>query len=246
MVEEILIQNGTAVGVRLANGEEHFAKAVVSNATIWDTFGTLVKDKRYRIDESKFEISPSWFQLHLGVDASIFPEGFQVHHIIVEDWKTYRELGGTIRFSAPSLIDRTCAPDGKQVLHVFTTSAMTQWNKRYPKDEQYEAEKEKAAEALVKRTEKILPNLASAIERSYIATPLTHKRYLKRHLGSYGPLLKKGQIVLQKPQNSTPIKNLYAVGDSCFPGQGVIAVTYSGVSCVHLLCRKFKLPTPYL
>ncbi len=245
-VEEILVRNGRALGVRLANGDEHYAKAVVSNATIWDTFGYLVKDERYRIDDSKFEISPSWFQLHLGVDASVFPEGFHVHHIIVEDWKTYRELGGTIRFSAPSLLDRTCAPEGKHTLHVFTTSTVDEWKKRYPKDEEYEAAKARAAEALIRRTEKILPNLSSAIERSYIATPLTHKRYLKRYRGSYGPLLKKGQILLQKPQNSTPIKNLYAVGDSCFPGQGVIAVTYSGISCVHLLCRKFGLPVEYL
>lgn len=240
-VEEILLRNGRAVGVRLANGEEHYAKAIVSNATIWDTFGSLVKDERYRVDASKFDVSPSWFQLHLGVDASIFPEGFNVHHIIVEDWKTYRELGGTIRLSAPSLLDRSCAPEGKHVLHVFTTSTVDEWRKRYPKDAEYEAAKARAAEALIRRTEKILPGLSSAIDRCYAATPLTHKRYLRRYRGSYGPLLKSGQIVLQKPQNSTPVKNLYAVGDSCFPGQGVIAVTYSGVSCAHLICRKFGL-----
>ncbi|KER09170.1 MAG: amine oxidase [[Candidatus Thermochlorobacteriaceae] bacterium GBChlB] len=245
-VDEILMKNGSAVGVRLQNGEEHFAKAIVSNATIWDTFGNLVKDDRYKVDESRFEVAPSWFQLHLGVDARIFPEGFHVHHIIVEDWNTYRDIGGTIRFSAPSLLDRTCAPDGKHVLHVFTTGVAEQWNKRFPKDPDYEAMKQRYADDLIRRTEKILPGLSGAIELQYIATPLTHKRYLKRYLGSYGPLLKKGQIVLQKPQNSTPVKNLYAVGDSCFPGQGVIAVTYSGVSCAHLISKKFGLKFEYL
>jgi prolycopene isomerase len=240
-VDEVIIRGGKAVGVRLANGDEHYAKSIVSNATIWDTFGNLVKDPQYKVDESKFEISPSWFQLHLGVDAKIFPEGFHVHHIIVEDWNTYRNLGGTIRFSAPSLLDRTCAPDGKHVLHVFTTSTTDKWNKRFPKDPDYEAVKAEEADKLIRRTEQILPNLSGAVDLKYIATPLTHKRYLRRHLGSYGPLLKKGQIVLQKPQNSTPVKNLYAVGDSCFPGQGVIAVTYSGVACAHLLCKKFGI-----
>ncbi|MCS7013149.1 MAG: FAD-dependent oxidoreductase [Chloroherpetonaceae bacterium] len=245
-VEEILLKEGRAIGVRLQNGEIHYAAAVVSNATIWDTFGNLVKDPRYRVDESKFEISPSWFQLHLGVDARIFPEGFHVHHIIVEDWQKYRELGGTIRLSAPSLLDKTCAPEGKHVLHAFVTSQANSWRKRYPKDEQYEAEKARQAEQLIRRIERILPGLSSAIELQYVATPLTHKRYLRRHLGSYGPLLKKGQIVLQRPQNSTPVKNLYAVGDSCFPGQGVIAVTYSGVACAHLICKKFGKKFEYL
>jgi prolycopene isomerase len=245
-VEEILVKNGKAIGVRLQNGEIHYADAIVSNATIWDTFGNLVKDERYKVDESKFEISPSWFQLHLGVDARIFPEGFHVHHIIVENWQTYRNIGGTIRLSAPSLLDRTCAPEGKHVVHAFTTSEASQWQKRYPKDEVYEAEKARQAEKLIARIERILPNLSSAIELQYVATPLTHKRYLKRYLGSYGPLLKKGQIVLQKPQNSTPIKNLYAVGDSCFPGQGVFSVTYSGVSCANLLCKQFGKKFEYL
>lgn len=245
-VEEILVKDGKAIGVRLQNGEMHYAAAVVSNATIWDTFGSLVKDTRYRVDESKFEISPSWFQLHLGVDACIFPEGFHVHHIIVEDWRTYRELGGTIRFSAPSLLDRTCAPEGKHVVHAFITSHASEWHKRHPKDAQYEAAKARRAEHLIQRIERILPGLSSAIELQYVATPLTHKRYLRRHLGSYGPLLKKGQIVLQRPQNSTPIKHLYAVGDSCFPGQGVIAVTYSGVACAHLICKKFGKKFEYL
>lgn len=245
-VAEILVKNGKAIGVQLQNGEIHYATAIVSNATIWDTFGTLVKDERYKVDENKFEISPSWFQLHLGVDARVFPEGFHVHHIIVEDWRTYRKLGGTIRLSVPSLLDRTCAPEGKHIVHAFTTSEAALWRKRYPKDEDYEAQKAREAEKLIARLERILPNLSSAIELQYVATPLTHKRYLKRYLGSYGPLLKKGQIILQKPQNSTPIKNLYAVGDSCFPGQGVIAVTYSGVSCAHLMCKQFGKKFEYL
>lgn len=29
------------------------------------------------------------------------------------------------------------------------------------------------------------------------------------------------------------INGLYCVGDSCFPGQGVIAVAFSGVMCAH-------------
>lgn len=29
------------------------------------------------------------------------------------------------------------------------------------------------------------------------------------------------------------LDGLYCVGDSCFPGQGVIAVAFSGVMCAH-------------
>jgi hypothetical protein len=33
--------------------------------------------------------------------------------------------------------------------------------------------------------------------------------------------------------NSQSIDGLYCVGDSCFPGQGVIAVAFSGIMCAH-------------
>lgn len=245
-VEEILLKNGKAIGVRMASGKEYFARTVVSNATLWDTFGSLVKDTRYQFDAKKFDTAPSWFQLHLGVDARIFPEGFNVHHIIVEDWRRYQENGGTIYFSAPSILDSSLAPVGKHIIHLFTTSTADEWTKRYPKDPDYETAKEQYAETLIARTERVLPGLGAAIDLKFIATPLTHKRYLKRHLGSYGPLLKANQIVLQKPQNSTPVENLYAVGDSCFPGQGVIAVTYSGVSCAHYICKKLGVKFEYV
>lgn len=33
--------------------------------------------------------------------------------------------------------------------------------------------------------------------------------------------------------NMQAIDGLYCVGDSCFPGQGVIAVAFSGIMCAH-------------
>ena len=33
--------------------------------------------------------------------------------------------------------------------------------------------------------------------------------------------------------NLQAIDGLYCVGDSCFPGQGVIAVAFSGIMCAH-------------
>ena len=44
-VKEILIENGKAVGVKLADNTEYRAKKVVSNATRWDTFGKLLPSR---------------------------------------------------------------------------------------------------------------------------------------------------------------------------------------------------------
>ncbi len=241
-VREILVDNGVARGVRLADGTEHYARAVISNATIWDTFNRLVTDSRYRVDEKRFLQAPSWFQLFLGVDAAVIPAGFDVHHILVDEWKSYDKLGGTIYFSAPTILDPSLAPPGKHIVHAFVTGEVEQWKQYERGSSAYKSAKEEVAAGIISRTERILPGLSNAVELKVLATPLTHQRYLNRFAGSYGPLLKPGQNILQKPQNRTPIKNLFAAGDSTFPGQGVIAVTYSGISCASYIARRFGKP----
>ena len=241
-VTGILVDNGVARGVRLADGTEHYAKAVISNATVWDTFNRLVADSRYRVDADRFLQAPSWFQLFLGVDAAVIPAGFDVHHVLVDDWKSYNQLGGTIYFSAPTILDPSLAPPGKHIVHVFVTDEVEQWAQYERGSSAYRNAKEETAAGIISRTERILPGLSTAVELKIIATPLTHERYLNRFQGSYGPLLKPGQNILQKPQNTTLIKNLFAAGDSTFPGQGVIAVTYSGVSCASYIARKLGKP----
>jgi prolycopene isomerase len=245
-VEQILIDGGKAVGVRLSGGEEVRARAVVSNATVWDTFDRLVPDVRLRVPEGRFVQAPSWFQMYLGVDGSVIPERFNVHHILVDDWSRYDELGGTIYFSAPTLLDPSLAPDGKHAVHLFVTAETWQWDRYDRQGPEYRQKKEAYARSLIARTERILPGLSAAVELMVMATPQTHERYLNRWQGSYGPLLHPGQNVLRKPQNRTPVENLFAAGDSTFPGQGVIAVTYSGVSCASYIARELGKPLDYL
>jgi prolycopene isomerase len=245
-VTAILVENGEARGVRLADGSEYFSKVVITNATVWDTFNRLITDPRYRVEKDRFQQAPSWFQLFLGIDASVIPSNFAVHHILVDDWTSYNKRGGTIYFSAPTLLDASLAPQGKHIVHAFVTAELDEWQHYERGSSAYREAKESFADAVISRTETILPGLSKAIELKILATPLTHERYLNRYKGSYGPLLKPGQIVLQKPQNTTPVKNLFAVGDSTFPGQGVIAVTYSGVSCASYIARKFGTPLDYL
>lgn len=245
-VSSILLENGAARGVKLADGSEHYAKAVVSNATIWDTFNRLVPDERFRVGETRFLRAPSWFQLYLGVDAAVIPENFYVHHILVDRWKEYDRPGGTIYFSAPSILDPSLAPPGKHTVHAFITAEAEEWEQFRTCGDAYRETKESLASSVISRIEQILPGLSKAVELKVLASPLTHERYLNRFKGSYGPLLREGQNILQKPQNTTPVRNLYAVGDSTFPGQGVIAVTYSGVSCASYISRKLGKPLDYL
>jgi prolycopene isomerase len=244
--EQVIIEEDRAVGVRLSGGEEIRSQAVVSNATVWDTFDRLVTDARHKVPEGRFVKAPSWFQIYLGVDASVIPTGFNVHHILVDDWLRYDELGGTIYFSAPTLLDPSLAPPGKHAVHMFVTAETWQWERFDRQGPEYRIKKDEYARTIISRTERILPGLSGAIELMVTATPQTHERFLNRLDGSYGPMLLPGQNVLRKPQNRTPVENLFATGDSTFPGQGVIAVTYSGVSCASYVARQLGRPLEYL
>ena len=68
-----------AVGVRLADGRVFRGKAVVSNATRWDTFEKLMQEEQLPPSEKAFrdryKKSPSFLSIHMGVKAAALPSG---------------------------------------------------------------------------------------------------------------------------------------------------------------------------
>ncbi|KAL8509523.1 hypothetical protein ACS0TY_016655 [Phlomoides rotata] len=237
-VTSIIIEDGKAVGVKLSDGRKFYAKTVVSNATRWDTFGKLLKKEDLPEEEKRFQKAyvkaPSFLSIHLGVKADVLPPYTDCHHFILEDgWKNLEDPYGSIFLSIPTVLDASLAPEGNHILHIFTTSPVEDWEGLSRKD--YEAKKELVADKIINRLEKkLFPGLKSSIVFKEVGTPKTHRRYLARDSGTYGPMprgVPKG--LLGMPFNTTAINGLYCVGDSCFPGQGVIAVAFSGVMCAH-------------
>ena len=93
----------------------------------------------------------------------------------------------------------------------------------------------------------IFPLIEQNITHKEIGTPKTHRRFLGRHGGTYGPIPSmKLPGLLPMPFNSTSIKGLYCVGDSCFPGQGLNAVAFSGFACAHIIGRKLRINNSHL
>ena len=242
-VTEVLIENGQAVGVKLADGETIQARRVVSNATRWDTFSGEGSVRQPLVDAAhtpkaertwrrRYKPSPSFLSLHLGVDASLIPEGFHCHHLLLEDWAAMEDEQGVIFVSIPTLLDPSLAPEGRHIVHTFTPSDIQAWKGLSPSA--YKAKKAADAARLVQRLEAILPGLAGAIRHQEIGTPRTHRRFLGRMGGSYGPIpALRLPGLLPMPFNRTGLQNLYCVGDSCFPGQGLNAVAFSGFACAH-------------
>ena len=246
-VNKIILDAGRAIGVRLTNGKEYYAKKIVSNATRWDTFEKLLPPESLPGSEKKwqkrYQKSPSFLSLHLGVKADVLPSGSECHHILLEDWENMEAEQGTIFVSIPTLLDPSLAPPDHHIIHAFTPSWIDQWQKLPPQE--YQQKKEAAAHRLIERLKKLFPKLGTGLDYIEIGTARTHRRFLNRIDGSYGPIPRRKLLgLLGMPFNRTAIPNLYCVGDSTFPGQGLNAVAFSGFACSHRLAVDLGLPSP--
>ncbi|MCZ8248409.1 MULTISPECIES: carotenoid isomerase [unclassified Microcystis] len=246
-VNKIILDAGRAIGVRLTNGKEYYAKKIVSNATRWDTFEKLLPPESLPRSEKnwqkRYQKSPSFLSLHLGVKADVLPSGSECHHILLEDWENMEAEQGTIFVSIPTLLDPSLAPPDHHIIHTFTPSWIDQWQKLSPQE--YQQKKEAAANRLIDRLKKLFPKLDTGLDYIEIGTARTHRRFLNRIDGSYGPIPRRKLLgLLGMPFNRTAIPNLYCVGDSTFPGQGLNAVAFSGFACSHRLAVDLGLPRP--
>eukprot|EP00879_Flechtneria_rotunda_P022429 GHRR01023679.1.p1 GENE.GHRR01023679.1~~GHRR01023679.1.p1 ORF type:complete len:493 (+),score=98.32 GHRR01023679.1:402-1880(+) len=129
-VEQITLDSsGKATGVRLCGGGFIKArKAVVSNASVWDTVKLLPNQHsavqaavaRFGKEAQHTPACPSFMHLHVGFDATGLPDDLELHHIIVNDWsKGVDAEQNVVLVSIPSVKDPSMAPPGKHCLHAY-------------------------------------------------------------------------------------------------------------------------------
>ena len=256
-VEEIIVENGEATGVRLKNGRiARATKAVVSNATVWDTM-PLLPDRAeleaqglpqaadWKEDMSEIPALGSIMHLFLGIDAEGLPD-LDPSHLAVLDWN--RPLGdpqNVVTIFIPTVLDPEVAPEGKHIIHVYTAGSepFDLWEGKDRKSQEYKEYKRERAKILWDTIERIIPDIKSRVEVEIYASPLTHQRFLRRHRGTYGPALKAGGRLfgtlplpeVPQPGVLSPIPKLVRCGDSVFPGVGVPAVAASGAIAASTL-----------
>ncbi|XP_006492555.2 prolycopene isomerase 1, chloroplastic isoform X1 [Citrus sinensis] len=259
-VEKIVVENDRATGVKLSSGQFIRArKAVVSNASMWDTLKLLPKEVVPKSYRDRIDMTPqceSFMHLHLGFDAeekrrerrlqfSIdtpyykgLREDLGIHHIVVNDWDRGVDADqNVVLISVPSVLSPDLAPPGKHVLHAYTpgTEPFEFWKGLDPRSAEYKKLKAERSEVIWRAVERALgPGFSrDKCDVKLVGTPLTHQRFLRRNRGTYGPAIQAGKETF--PGHSTPIPQLYCCGDSTFPGIGVPAVAASGAIVANSL-----------
>ncbi|CAJ1446115.1 unnamed protein product [Effrenium voratum] len=156
--------------------------------------------------------------------------------------------GPQVAISNPALLDPSLCPAGKLVLHLYGAGnepfdiwAAAQAEGR----EAYEALKQERAERLWQALEEIIPDARARAEVQLVGSPLTHRRFLRRTAGTYGPApvfgrFGPGKVPFRTAGDALPgdlreggVDRLLLCGDSTFPGIGVPAAVVSGLSAAH-------------
>lgn len=239
-VEQILVEQSRAVGVRLRNGKEIKAtKAVVSNASIWDTLPLIPQEilpKSFVEARAATPECESFMHLHLGIDATGLPEDLHCHYIVVNDWNQgVTAPQNVVVMSIPSVLDPTLAPPGKHTIHVYTpgNEPYELWAGMDRQSEAYAQQKQERAEIMWQGLARVIPDIRDRTELTLVGTPLTHQRFLRRHHGTYGAAHQAGKALF--PGSTTPVAGLLCCGDSTFPGIGIPAVAASGAIAANTI-----------
>jgi len=234
-VEQLLVENSTARGVRLDSGEELAASVIVSNADVANFYKKAVpaavrkKWTDKRLDGMRY--SMGLFLIYFGTDRT-YPD--LAHHTIVLT-ERYRKLledifrkkilakDFSLYLHAPTRTDPSLAPPGCECFYVLSPvphlGGKIDWA----------AVKERYAEAILASLEKLCPDLRKHIVSKIIWTPQDFETKLDAHLGSafqFEPILT--QSAWFRPHNvSEDVKNFFLVGAGTHPGAGVPGVLSS-------------------
>jgi phytoene dehydrogenase-like protein len=244
-VEEILVKENRAVGVRLEDGTEHRSDLVISaadgHATIFDLLGGRYCDETIRGYYEHLPIFPPLLLVGIGVDRTLdgFPNAvdginFPLREPITVDGRKLTRLSVQASTFDPSL-----APPGKTVLKVIVPSSFERWRKLREQPDAYRAEKDAVAAEVLRGLDQRFPGLSNDVEMIDVATPTTWHRYTGNWQGSFeGWLLTPRTLRLQMRKTLPGLYDFYMIGQWVQPGGGLPPAVMSARHVLQRICKE--------
>jgi phytoene dehydrogenase-like protein len=244
-ITKILVKNGTAQGVVLANGDEIRAKVVSSSVDprltfmkmigeehLPDEFAEDLKRYKYRGSSGKVNLAldglPSFTSLpgpghHLRGAVSISPSVDYMERAYDEAKYGRFSRRPYIDIVIPSLTDPSVAPPGKHVMSCFV-----QYAPYNLKEGNWDDKREEFGDTVIDTISEHAPNLKNLILNRQVLTPLD----IERDFGLSEGNIFQGELTLEQlfflrpapgwAQYRTPIRRLYMCGSATHPGGGIM------------------------
>jgi len=251
-VSKILVENDRAVGVRLTDGSEHRADAVIAasdgRTAIFELLDGKYAQPKLRRAYADWKVYPPIVQVMLGVARDFSTEP---HHLIF-DLPSPVVIAGRARGKLDVLHychDPSMAPHGKSVVQVWYASDYDYWAALHRDERAYADEKQRVADLTLAELERRWPGLSAQVEVVDVATPVTFERYTGNWQGSPdGWCMTGANLGAELPKRLAGLDHFYMAGQWTVPFSGVPGAASSGRHAVQLLCkddrRKFSSSTP--
>jgi len=248
-VARILVENDSAVGVQLANGECIKADWVISAAdghsTIFNMLqGKYVDDAILKNYETR-HLFPSYLQVSLGVALDLSAQPPMLSRVL--DAPVTVDPNTELRNIAFRFFhyDPTFAPPGKTAVTCFLpTSNYTYWTGLRENDlAAYRAEKDRVAGMVMTVLEKSLPGVRAAIELVDVSTPASVIRYTGNWKGTMeGWLVEPGASFKPLPNTLPGLQKFFMVGQWVQPGGGLPSGPMTARPAIKAICRHDHVP----
>ena len=236
-VDEILVENGRACGVRLDDGTTIDADIVISTSSMPETVLRLLgggfgaDETRARLE--RWKLFDPIVLVSFGVASAL--EG--VPPTLLVDGIAPFEVGGKTNdrlYIRTYNDDPLMAPKGHTVVQTMLTTNYDWWASR---GTGYMAAKDAVIEQTLGVLESHLPQLRRAVQVADVATPLTYWRQTRSWRGAFEGWMPRGESMLTHVKKTFPkLDGLYLAGQWVEPGGGVPMAILSGRQVVQLLC----------
>ncbi len=248
-VARILVENGRAVGIRLASGEKHRADAVISAAdghtTLFELLEGRYVDDELRVLYQRNPLFPGILQVAFGVRRRFDDVPHVVMGISLPLPEPLQIAGQEHRRVLVEIDnhDPTLAPEGRTVLKVLVHTDYARWAALSQNPERYAEEKERVASQFLAALEKRFPGISSQVEMRDVATPVTFEHYTGNWKGAYEGWLPTPEAMRKSPRRTLPgLESFFMAGQWVSPGGGLPIAALSGRQSIQLLCAREGRP----
>lgn len=244
-VARITVDNNRVSGVETLDGRRFTADAVVSNADARRTLLQMVDAAHVpaglRSRLPQMEVTPSIFQVHLGVDMDLAPYRAKIQRL--NFFYPYDDIdramanfpNGNVEEAAFFLYVATfhqpeMAPPGRHSLKLEAYTALDS------KGIDWERDKDRIADVFIRRSEALIPELGKHIVTRALRTPLDLQRDTGNSQGAFaGWAFTPAMLSRARPPQRTPVPGLYLCGHWTTPTAGVPWVMLGGYNTAGMV-----------
>ncbi|MGH9908845.1 MAG: phytoene desaturase family protein [Pyrinomonadaceae bacterium] len=231
---------GQAVGVDLLSGETlEASQAIISNLTVWDTYGKLMGLNRAPLEVRKtINGLRGWgvYLLYVGVDEATATRIPHDHVLALTDWQENQnydpEVAQFMSAAAPSWDPR--APAGRRAVTIQVFTDVEQWFTFHENEEQHEEKDRSLLEAWWPRIQRAIPELGDDLELIETVTPRTMYDQTRRKLGMVGAPSPRDGAALG---SFTSLPNVFMVSDTTSQSASIACVTRAALALANHLTR---------